>query len=257
MDSVLAIAAQYGPKEWIGLVLTFGLLTFPLWVAVYRLSTRRRRARPPAVEPAVPSGGGPDVYGALPQGTSLGQPGRVVTRSPAFLRFVGAPLCLAMWVGMLGSVLMAVVERDWLAPVRSSHGGPVMGTIAWLLVSFFLVVLPVAAYLLLSFREVLTTEGVTTRLGRRTTVTSRADVSGITFYPGSVINSRNKPDRVLVTGPDGRNVAEFSVRDRTWRPSLAILSEWVQERPELATNPITRDFFAALRGAQTRAQDGA
>lgn len=172
--------------------------------------------------------------------------GRVVTRSKPWMRLIGAPIALALWVGMLGSVRLAVVQHDWMAPVRSSHGGPVMATIGWIIEGFFIIVIPAALWLLLTFREVLDADGVSTRVGRRTRRVSAAEAQGIRYVEGSVINSRNRPNRVLVVDATGRQIARFMSTERTWRPSLAILHEWLQQRPELALDQRTRDFFAGF-----------
>ncbi|GAB3444750.1 hypothetical protein GCM10027517_24810 [Phycicoccus ginsengisoli] len=169
---------------------------------------------------------------------------RVVVRAPWPLLWVGGPAAAALWVGMLAAVRLAVAEGDWMAPFRGSGIGAVGSVVGWLLVAGFLVVLPVRVWYAASYREVLDADGVRLRVGRRRTDTSRERVVSIRYVDASSVDGRQRPSRVFVMTQDHKQpVARFTARDRGWRPAVGILAQWLQQRPELAADARTREFF--------------
>lgn len=170
---------------------------------------------------------------------------RVVVRTPWPLLWIGGPAAAALWVGMLAAVRLAVVEGDWMAPFRGSGIGAVGSAIGWLVVAFLLVVLPVGVWYAASYREVLDADGVRLRVGRRRTTTSREQVVSVHYVDASSVDGRQRPSRVYVMARDQKQpVARFTARDRGWRRAVGVLAQWLRERPELAADARTREFFA-------------
>lgn len=170
---------------------------------------------------------------------------RVVVRTPWPLLWIGGPVAAALWVGMLAAVRLAVSQGDWMAPFRGSGIGAVGSVIGWLVVLVLLVVLPVGVWYAASYREVLDAEGVRLRVGRRRTETAREQVVSVSYVDASSVNGRQRPSRVFVMAQGQKQpVARFTARDRGWPRAVGILAQWLRERPELAADARTREFFA-------------
>jgi hypothetical protein len=167
------------------------------------------------------------------------------------MRVVLVPVMAVLWLGILEGGRRALVAHDWWAPLKDVHtDGEAVYTWAW--AGFFLLVLPWAIWVILAFRQVLTLDGLSTRVLRRTRSVTLDRCAGIRFRPAArVVNRAQRPDRVLVQDADGRTLGQFTAQDRTWLPVLAILTEWVRRRPELPVDEATRAFFADL---STRAE---
>lgn len=168
-----------------------------------------------------------------------------MVRTPWPLLWVGGPAAAALWVGMLAAVRLAVTAGDWMAPFRGSGVGAVGSVVGWLVVAVLLVVLPVGVWYAASYREVLDAEGVRLRLGRRRTATPRDLVASIRYVDASSVDGRQRPSRVFVMAQGQKQpVARFAAHDRGWRSAVGILAQWLQQRPELAADARTREFFA-------------
>ena len=168
-----------------------------------------------------------------------------MVRTPWPLLWVGGPVAAALWVGMLAAVRLAVTEGDWMAPFRGSGIAGVGSVVGWLVVAVLLVVLPVGVWYAASYREVLDVEGVRLRVGRRRTETPRERVASIRYVDASLLDGRQRPSRVFVMAHGQKQpVARFTARDRGWRPALSILGDWLRQRPELAADARTHEFFA-------------
>ena len=67
----------------------------------------------------------------------------------------------------------------------------------------------------------------------------------IRYVDASRVDRWQRPSRVFVMAEGEKQpVARFTARDRGWRPAVGILTQWVQQRPELAADTRTREFFA-------------
>lgn len=165
-------------------------------------------------------------------------------RTPWPLLWIGAPVALALWVGMLAAVHMAVDQRDWQAPFHESGVGAVGAVIGWVIVAVMLAILPTGVWYAASYREVLDANGVHLRLGRRRTNTAKEQVTALRYVASSVVDGRQRPSRVFVMAEGSKKpVARFAAHDRSWPDAVAFLAGWVEERPELAVDARTREFF--------------
>jgi hypothetical protein len=146
---------------------------------------------------------------------------------------------------MLAAVRLALTEGDWMAPFRGSGIGAVGSVVGWVIVAVLLVALPVGVWYAASYREVLDADGVRLRVGRRRTHTPKDQVVSVHYVDASSVDGRQRPSRVFVMAQGQKQpVARFTARDRGWRRAVGLLARWLQERPELAADARTRDFFA-------------
>lgn len=81
-------------------------------------------------------------------------------RPPAWVRWLGPPLLIGLWLLMLSPVVLAVRERDWMAAVRDSGLGPLGAVVGWVIVGVLLLVIPPAVRAILTYRTVLDVDGV-------------------------------------------------------------------------------------------------
>lgn len=163
-------------------------------------------------------------WGALPE--------TVVVRAPSWARFVSVPLMAALWVGLLFGLYGLVTQGagddvPWLAAAA-----------AWSLTIFFVVVLPLATWAILTFRLVLGPDRVERRpRGRSVAV---GDLRELRALPASTINRANRGARVQMIDANGGLVAQIEESSREWAEGLDMARYWASEHPELVRDDYTR-----------------
>lgn len=159
-------------------------------------------------------------------------PDPVVVRAPRWARFVSVPLMAVLWTGLLfglhGLVTQGVGDDvPWLAAIAG-----------WVLTIFFVVILPPAAYAILTFRLVLGPERIERRPGRTNAVVS--ELRELRALPASTINRANRGARVQMIGSNGRVVAQVEESAREWTDALDMARFWASRHPGLVTDDYTR-----------------
>lgn len=110
---------------------------------------------------------------------------------------------------------------------------------AWVLVVLLVLALPLAAYVVLTFRLVLDRD----RIERHPTGASVAvgELREVRALPASTINRANRGARVQMIGPDGGMVAQIEESAAEWPRGLDMVRAWVSHRPELVKDDYTRE----------------
>jgi hypothetical protein len=159
-------------------------------------------------------------------------PTPVVVRAPSWARFVSLPLMAVLWVGLL-FVLYGLVTQGagddvpWLAAAAG-----------WVLTIFFVVVLPLAAHALLTYRLVLGPERIERRPGRTSVEVS--DLRELRALPASTINRANRGARVQMIASNGGVVAQIEESSREWGDGLDMVRYWALANPDLVKDDYTR-----------------
>lgn len=160
-------------------------------------------------------------------------PDPVVVRAPSWARFVSIPLMVVLWVGLLFG-LYGLVTRGagddvpWLAAAA-----------AWILTIFFVVILPLSAYALLSYRIVLGPERIERRPGKTSVEVS--ELRELRALPASTINRANRGARVQMITSDGGVVAQIEESSREWSDGLDMVRYWASQHPALVKDDYTRE----------------
>lgn len=173
-----------------------------------------------------------------------GLPTPVVVRPPTWVRWVGPPLLLGAWVLFLSPVVLAVRERDWMAPVRDSGLGAVGAVVGWVVVAVLLLTIPPAIRAILTYRTVLDARGVEAPFGR-----GRFDldqIDEVRWVPqGGPVNAANRPERFEVLSRESGLVARAPRGEVDWEATRAVLRHWASRRPQIVRDEPTALALAA------------
>lgn len=147
---------------------------------------------------------------------------------------------VVLWVGcvfgLYGLVRYGPGENvPWLA-----------ATVGWLLVIFFVILLPVAAHTVLTFGLTLGPDRIERRPGR--TRVAVADLREVRALPASTINRANRGARVQLVGPDGSVVAQIEESAAQWERGLDMVRFWVSREPALVQDDYTRERLLRPQG---------
>ncbi|MBM6400552.1 hypothetical protein [Phycicoccus sonneratiae] len=167
-------------------------------------------------------------------------PTRVVITAPAWVRLISLPLMLAFWVGCVMGLVGLV--RD-----GAGEDTPLLAAVVgWVLVLFFVLVIPPAAWFVLRYRTVLDVEG--DRVERQPGAVSVpvSTLRELRALPPSTLNRANRGARVQVIGENGGVVAQVDESMRQWPAALAVLRAWARRDPSLVEGDYSR---AALLGS--------
>lgn len=115
--------------------------------------------------------------------------------------------------------------------------------VAWVLVLFFVVVLPIAGYGILTFRLTLSPDRIERRPGRTNVAVS--DLSQIRALPAATINRANRGARVQMLDAHGGMVAQIEESAREWNDGLDMARYWVSQHPDLVKDDYTRQRLMA------------
>lgn len=142
-----------------------------------------------------------------------------------------------LWVGLLFGLYGLVThgagqDVPWLAVAAG-----------WVLTIFFVVVLPLAAYALLTFRLVLRPDRIERRPGRTSVAVS--DLRELRALPASTINRANRGARVQMIGANGGVVAQIEESSREWVAGLDMARYWVSRHTGLVKDDYTRERLVA------------
>ena len=147
-------------------------------------------------------------------------------------------MLVGTWLLMLSPVVLAVRERDWMAPVRDSGLGAVGAIVGWLIVAVLLVVIPPALKVVLTSRTVLDADGVQAPFGR-----GRHDLAQVTqvrWVPqGGPVNAANRPERFEVLTRESGLVARVARGEADWEATRSVLRHWARSRPEIVRDDPT------------------
>lgn len=172
-----------------------------------------------------------------------GLPTPVVVRPPTWVRWLGPPLLVGTWVLFLSPVVLAVRERDWMAPVRDSGLGVGGALVGWLIVAVLLVAIPPAIRAILTYRTVLDAGGVDRPFGR-----GRVDLSQVRTIrwvsQGGPVNAANRPERFEVLTDEAGLVARVARGEADWEGTRAVLAHWASRRPEIVRDEPTAAALA-------------
>ncbi|WP_377641372.1 hypothetical protein [Oryzobacter terrae] len=157
-------------------------------------------------------------------------PTRVVVRSPGWARVVSLPLMVIWWVlcvvGLVGLVTNGPGDDvPWPATV-----------VAFVLLGFFVVVVPPAVWFLLTYRVELGPDGVSRRPG-----SFSVPVSGLTRLEAlapAALGRADRGARVRVHGAG--QVVQVADSSREFPAVLDLVRAWAAERPELVTDEYSR-----------------
>lgn len=108
---------------------------------------------------------------------------------------------------------------------------------------FFVVILPPAAYALLTFRLVLRPDRIERRPGRTSVAVS--DLRELRALPASTINRANRGARVQMINSSGGVVAQIEESAREWVDGLDMARYWVSRQPDLVKDDYTRERLVA------------
>lgn len=170
-------------------------------------------------------------------------PGPLVLRPPAWVRWLGPPLLIGLWLLMLSPVVLAVRERDWMAAVRDSGLGPLGAVVGWVIVGVLLLVIPPAVRAILTYRTVLDVDGVEPPFGReRVGLDDLEEVRWVA--QGGPVNAANNPERIEVLAAGAGLVAPVPRSDPGWYAVLAMAREWARRRPEIIRDDRTAEVLA-------------
>lgn len=142
-----------------------------------------------------------------------------------------------LWIGLLVSLYGLVVhgagdEVPWLA-----------AAVAWILTLFFVVVLPAAAYLILTFRIELGPERIERRPGGTSVAVS--ELREIRALPASTINRANRGARVQMITKQGGVAAQIEESGSEWMEGLQMARYWVSQHPNLVKDDYSRARLVA------------
>ncbi|WP_353950755.1 hypothetical protein V6K52_14095 [Knoellia sp. S7-12] len=159
-------------------------------------------------------------------------PDPVVMRAPAWARLVSVPVMAVLWVGLLFGLYGLVTQGagqdvPWLAAAAG-----------WVLTIFFVVILPLAAYALLTFRLVLGPDRIERRPGRTSVAVS--DLRELRALPAATINRANRGARVQMINSSGGVVAQIEESSREWAKGLNMVRFWASRQPELIKDDYTQ-----------------
>lgn len=138
-----------------------------------------------------------------------------------------------LWVGLL-FVLYGLVTQGagddvpWLAAAA-----------AWILTVFFFLVLPLAAWAILTFRLVLGPDRIERRPGRISVVVR--DLRELRALPASTINRANRGARVQMINANGGVVAQIEESAREWTDGLDMARYWASQNPDLIKDDYTNE----------------
>lgn len=157
----------------------------------------------------------------------------VVVRAPWWARFVSVPLMALLWVGLLFGLYGLVTQGagddvPWLA-----------ATAGWILTLFFVLVLPIAAWAILTFRLVLGPDRIERRPGR--TNVAVGDMRELRALPASTIARANRGARVQMISENGRVVAQIEESAREWVDGLDMTRYWASQHPDLIKDDYTSE----------------
>lgn len=151
---------------------------------------------------------------------------------------------MGTWVLLLSPVVLAIRERDWMAPVRDSGLGVGGAVVGWVVVTVLLVAIPPALRVVLTYRTVLHPGGLEPPFGR-----SRVDlaqVEQVRWVPqGGPVGAANRPERFEVIGRGDGLLARVARGEADWDATRAVLRHWAATRPEIVRDDLTT---AALAG---------
>lgn len=172
-----------------------------------------------------------------------GLPSSVVVHPPGWVRWLGPPLLVGTWLLLLSPIVLAVRERDWMAPVRDSGLGAGGAVVGWVVVAVLLVVIPPAVRVVLTYRTVLDAGGVVAPFGR-----GRIDLDAIEtvrWVPqGGPVNAANRPERFEVIATTSGLVARAARGEADWDATRAVLRHWAGRRPEIVRDEATAAVLA-------------
>ena len=166
-----------------------------------------------------------------------GLPAPVVVRPPGWVRWLGPPLLVGAWLVLLSPVVLALRERDWIAPVRDAGLGAGGAVVGWVVVAALLVAIPPALRALLTYRTVLDVDGVEAAFGRGRV--DLATIERVRWVPQSgPVNAANRPERFEVLTASGL-VARVSRGESDWEATRLLLRHWARRRPEIVRDDPT------------------
>lgn len=167
----------------------------------------------------------------------------VVVRPPAWVRWLGPPLLIGTWLLMLSPVVLALRERDWMAPVRDAGLGPVGAVVGWCIVGVLVIVIPLALRAVLTYRTVLDATGVEPPFGRGRVDLS--DIDEVRWVPqGGPVNAANRPERFEVLGGGAGLVARVTRAEAHWEGAQDVLRHWARLRPQIVRDDQTAAVLA-------------
>lgn len=169
-------------------------------------------------------------------------PTRVVVTAPGWVRFLALPLMVLFWVGCVIGLYGLVREGAGAdTPVAAA-------VVAWVLVVFFVLVIPPAAWAILRYRTVLdlANDRVERRPGKVSVPVST--LRELRALPPALVNRANRGARVQVIDANGRVVTQVDESMRQWPAALAVLREWARRNPSLVEGDYSR---SALLGVGT------
>ena len=175
-------------------------------------------------------------------------PAPVVVAPPGWVRWFGPPLLLGTWGVFASPIVLAVRERDWMAPVRDSGLGAPGAVVGWVIVGVLLLIIPLALKVLVGYRTVLDADGVVAPFGR-----GRFELSELTqvrWVPqGGPVNAANRPERFEILGDEVGLVARVARGEADWEAARAVLAHWARRRPDIVQDDPTAAVLAQPRSA--------
>lgn len=172
------------------------------------------------------------------------RPAAVVVRPPDWVRWLGPPVLVGAWLVFASPIVLAVLERDWMAPVRDSGLGAGGAVAGWVIVGVLLLVVPAALKVLLGYRVVLDADGVEAPFGRGRFDLSQIDV--VRWVPqGGPVNAANRLERFEVLAGDAGLVARVARGEADWEATRLVLRHWAQRSPHIVRDERTAAALAA------------
>ena len=178
--------------------------------------------------------------------------GRVTSRMSWAVLLLFVPALVVLDAGLIIGIGRSVARADPRSMFGASTSTAVV-VIGWCLAIFFLVVVSGAIVWLLTYRVTITSEEVTTSAFFRTARLRLTGTERITYVPERVRARRTSPAVLrfdAVTPATPRSVRITSGGGHFGRV-LAVVDQWVRQRPELVADDTTRELFEG-RGALTR-----
>jgi hypothetical protein len=167
----------------------------------------------------------------------------VVVRPPAWVRWLGPPLLVGTWLLLLAPVVLALRERDWMAPVRDSGLGALGAVVGWLIVGVLLVAIPPALRALLTCRTVLDATGVQTPFGRG--LVDLGQIDEVRWVPqGGPVDAAARPERFEVLSDGAGLVARVVRSEADWEAARSLLRHWSRLRPQIVRDDRTAAVLA-------------
>lgn len=185
---------------------------------------------------------------------------RVTSRMSWAVLLLFVPVLAVFEVGLIIGVGRSLVRGDPRAMFGDSASTALL-VVGWCLAMLFLVLLSGALVWLLTYKVTITDQEVSTSAFFRTSRLRFADTGRITFVPERVRARRTSPAVLRFDAADRRGTATTTVATpRNVRITsggghfgrvLAVVDQWVHQRPELVADETTRELFES-RGALTR-----